>query len=203
MSNGQRQLYAQALARLGIEVAERSNTYTVRCSCGSSSSRTFGTAWPPEVVSRKFKQAGWAVHGKTWTCPERQRHSQPKKTIEEIVVQPSRAQVTTLATAIQADKPQAPRIEPTLKEARAIMDLIEAHFIEKDGRYKDGWSDDKIAQALDLPRAMITKVRDEAYGPLKAPTELLNLRAEIDTTANMVADLKKRVETALASFGIR
>lgn len=118
-------------------------------------------------------------------------------------MQPSRTQVATLATAIQADKPQAPRIEPTLKEARTIMDLIEAHFIEKDGRYKDGWSDDKIAQALDLPRAMITKVRDEAYGPIKAPTELLALKSEIEATAGIVTELKKRLDEALQRFGIR
>ena len=49
----------------------------------------------------------------------------------------------------------------------------------KDGRYSEGMSDAKISQLTNLSEAAVAGLREEFHGPLREPSEIEALRAEI------------------------
>ncbi len=83
-----------------------------------------------------------------------------------------------------------PRI-PTVKEVLRIGEELDLHFVE--GRYRAGQSDQVLADRLDLPRAIVTRVREEGYGPLKGDPEVEALRSDLDTLGGMLTDVRARL----------
>jgi hypothetical protein len=69
---------------------------------------------------------------------------------------PAPAAVTTLAPA--------PQPEPTMKDTLTIMAALQDHYIDKDKGYDRGWSDQKLAESLNCPRAWVKAVRVQFYG---------------------------------------
>jgi len=190
------QSFLQACDREGIGFVSR--TFRIICACGRSEDRNSnGMALPPDQVAKKFKQHGWVQKSRIWTCLQCQLNER-RKSVKPAVVSPSPAQL-----AITVDKPAAPVIAPTTKQVLAIGSLIEQYFNTSTGLYEASWSDDAVAKKLGLPRAMIEKVREEGYGPLKLPPELMSLKSEIDTISAMIRDLSRRVSAELAKYGVR
>lgn len=83
-----------------------------------------------------------------------------------------------------------PRI-PTVKEVLRIGEELDLHFA--DGRYRAGQSDQVLADRLDLPRAIVTRVREEGYGPLKGDPEVEALRSDLDTLGGVLTDFRARL----------
>lgn len=89
--------------------------------------------------------------------------------------------------------PEAPVATPA--QSRKIFALVEGHFDEAKGCYTGGYSDEKVAKELNLPRAMVTRLREESGLTIKGDPEVLGLKADIAAMGLMLEDLDKRVRS--------
>lgn len=164
----------------------------VQCQCRATRSYRLTKDFTPEFLDQKFAEFGWSRGGRNWECPTciDKRKERTKMTAVSGPARPF--------TDLQP-QPSATRA-PTVPETLRISDLLAQHFDKRSGLYAGDWTDDKIARQLNLPRAMVAYVRDHGYGPLKAPTEMLNLKAEVASLQTMVGELAKRVNDAIDKY---
>lgn len=153
----------------------------------------------------QFEAKGWRGFGKRVTCPTCSRRGRKHTPVAtpapstKLTMSDLFARWTPPATPTPAKddavkpipKTTEPSREPTLDEAAAIFRKLDECF--EDGRYLDGWSDKKIGEALGLPWAMVSKVRDKFRGPIKEDPVIAALRGEIELWMEMGAELKARL----------
>lgn len=60
----------------------------------------------------------------------------------------------------------------TIAQKGQVRDLLELHFDAEKGMYAGGWSDQKVAEAVDVPRASVSQIRDVSYGPILVTPEM-------------------------------
>ena len=89
------------------------------------------------------------------------------------------------------------RVGPTGPQNREIYSILDSFFDEKKGIYRDGYSDEQVSKDVGLARDVIVKIRSEAFGPLKAPQELSDLKDEIAIAKKLYAEEMNRLETKL------
>lgn len=104
----------------------------------------------------------------------------PMKMVREITrISASRISVAErLVTGREMHRLDQPRkVQPSIDPARKkeIRQLLGMHFDASRGMYAAGWSDAKIAEAVDVPRASVSQMRDVSYGPVIATPEMLAL----------------------------
>lgn len=66
--------------------------------------------------------------------------------------------------AVQATLAEQPR-EPTREDNRRILSKLDESYDEKREMYKGDWSDRKVSETLDVPRAWVADIRERVYGP--------------------------------------
>jgi len=76
--------------------------------------------------------------------------------------------------------------EPSRGEKRAIMQLIDGVY-EADKGYVPGWSDQKVATDLNVPRKWVEDIRKEFYGDNGANEEVAVFIAQTETAIKDVA----------------
>lgn len=86
---------------------------------------------------------------------------------------------------------QATLRDPTHEERFKIRRALETHFDDAQGAYLDGWSDQRIGKELNLPWAMVSKIREAAFGPIRVDPELVALRAEAAKLAAQLVEAAK------------
>lgn len=185
--------------------------YIIHCGrCGAHetlAAQNYGMSTAASVLPKKFNQRGWRVGSKAskHICPACQQ-----KTTDTKPASPNKAPVMsqtrehTSSTRIPAPPPAAPlplsaelkaKAEPpraaSVDERRIINDKLGDVYADKG--YTAGWSDERVAKDLGVPRAWVAQVREMLFGPdineddAKALAEaqaILNrmtqLRAEMD-----------------------
>lgn len=68
-----------------------------------------------------------------------------------------------------------------------VRGYLDKHFDDSDGVYLDAMSDQKIAEALNVPRLLIEQMREAAYGPIRISPEVMEARSD-------VAGLKAKID---------
>lgn len=155
--------------------------------------------FPCEAVAQKFRNRGWRFserNARDHLCPDCIKAGKAPAVSENEVATMSKTEKALLPVPF----PDSPLILPraaTMPEVRRILALVEGHFDEAKGCYLGGYDDERVAQELDLPRAMVAKVRDESGLVLKPSPELLALAAEIKAMGAMLDDLQVRVATII------
>ena len=95
-----------------------------------------------------------------------------------------------------------PALRPASPDERMrIRHKLDEVFDDSKGMYLDGYSDQRVADGLKLPRKMIEQIREAAYGPIRTDPEIEQLRADITTLvaqasalANRLAEVEKRYQ---------
>lgn len=142
--------------------------HRITCSgCAFTSDMTISrvAGLPPEVTARKFQQRGWLI-GKSAhhdLCPACVAgNAKPSKAKESNVTNMKAAPPAPIVNI----RPEAPR-EPTVEQRRIIFSSINDHYLDAKRGYADDWTDQKIATDLGVPRAWVTTMRDENFGPAR------------------------------------
>jgi hypothetical protein len=78
---------------------------------------------------------------------------------------------------------------------RLTMLAIDECFNVEKGCYKQGSSDATIAKELGIAEETVVRLREEFYGPLKAPDEIQDLLTQI---ANLRSETLKKINEAAA-----
>lgn len=132
---------------------------------------------PHEAAARKFRNHGWKVGSKPKgdlcpSCQLKDKNMAPKPDTPQPIV-------------FASQKAEPPR-EMSRDERRIVFEKLNECYVGPEVGYDKGWSDEKVASDLGVPRAWIESVREEFFGPV-APA--------IDPAA--LADLKARAAEAL------
>lgn len=153
---------------------------------------TGGTVDPRMIVG-KADRIGWKLdpkkHGRTY-CPKcagaRKAPAAPK-------------QEATMAT------PPIPIREATNDQRVLIRNLLDKHFDDAVGTYLDGMCDATVAEKASVPRVVVERIREAAYGPIKVDPEIQAIRTELaavkaaaEKLTATVADLTARLDRKAA-----
>lgn len=108
--------------------------------------------------------------------------------------------------------PPIPVASPTLSPAlmRRVFGMLEEHFDGVSGQYAAGWSDRKISETANVPMVHVSRIREEAFGPIKADPELQAIRAEQERISKAMEKLMddhyavgKRIEAYASKMGVK
>lgn len=135
-------------------------------------------------VMRKFENLGWKIgrNAKQNRCPgcfsaikiaatrkSRENHMDSSSISSKVV--------PISGPAIEPHRPQ------TRDDRRIIFEKIDEIYVDEKVGYSAGWSDERIAKDLGVPRAWVAKIRDENFGPdidEAATTAITAARAVLD-----------------------
>lgn len=118
---------------------------------------------PGEFMSKIMQRDGWQYH-------RRGKHLCPVCIEEKRRAGKGETMPTT--------KPEAPR-EPTHLERRKIFRAVDDAYAD-DGGYCGGATDETIARDLNVPRAWVSKIREENFGADQSNADMVALKAELE-----------------------
>lgn len=85
-----------------------------------------------------------------------------------------------LVTPIKPASPVAVEVRnPTPDQRVAIRNLLDKHFDDGSGMYLDDMSDQRVAELAGVPRVIVERLREAAYGPIRVDPALAEMRAAL------------------------
>lgn len=138
------------------------------CFCGESES--IGSGGKGQVlhntfIAQKFEQKGWFVG----------RQSDGHDVCPKCVEEKKRNRKMTEQKNVVELKPQAdPPRQMKFDDRRVILAKIEEVYLDETRGYDKGWSDNRVATDLGVPRAWVTKLREENFGPSGINEDMLD-----------------------------
>ena len=180
------------------EVSERHGTVwrrvaVVECRhCGATESVSIKAAMallPPVAIAKKFAQRGWSIGAnETWhVCPKcvALKSKRPALTVVPTKQEVNEVKLESVVTA-------APPRTMQRDDRRIVFDKLNGVYLDEKRGYETGWSDQKVANDLGVPRAWVEQVREEMFGPLNTNPEMeefVRLTDEMKTLQAEVASL--------------
>jgi vacuolar-type H+-ATPase subunit I/STV1 len=76
----------------------------------------------------------------------------------------------------------------THKATAKMHQMLSIHFDADEGRYSDGWDDERISKESGISVAHVSEVRNIAYGEIKEPEEVTKLRADIKSLNELISE---------------
>ena len=155
--------------------------------CGVSESlgiATKGGLLPPNVITQKFEQKGWSVgQNEQWDyCPGCANSLKEKKTPMLKVVQQK----------FEGASEVAPR-EMSREDRRIIFAKLNEVYLDSKRGYETGWSDQKVATDLGVPRKWVETIRAENFGDVGTNEEMSEF---YDQAKVLIADARKALTEA-------
>lgn len=82
--------------------------------------------------------------------------------------------------------------DPTPQERVKIRSVLDSYFDDAAGCWLDGYSDQKAGEEIGVPWALVTRIREAAYGPIRVDPEVAGLRAELAQIGRELAALTEK-----------
>jgi hypothetical protein len=143
----------------------------------------------PEALANTAKHKGWdadSYQPQATLCPECKTKTPVHDTDSELKKTEAR-----MATQPALPQPVVPIREATAEQRIAIRSLLEANFDEELGVYSPGFSDQHIAEMCDVPRIVVERIRNAAYGPIRVSAETVAVRTEIVSLTEKLNTLQR------------
>ena len=199
--SGQRQ-FAMGSKQVGDR---RKNTFSITCcECAKTDhfvASSYSGLMASEVVARHFAAKGWDV-GKRPShdvCPACQQAARHRRRAKLSVVPDAPAAPVGALSFIPAPKeePQPmtfvaqknpltpgplsadPPRQMSREDKRLVYGKIDEHYLDEVRGYDSGWTDERIAKDLGVPRAWVSNVRAEMFGEAEGNGEIRRLLAEV------------------------
>lgn len=144
------------------------------CKCGvteSINAAGSGGVLPDNVISKKFHQKGWETG------------SSRKHDLCSACVNRKKIKVVSMEPAVKAEVPR----EMSREDRRVIFEKLNETYVDEASGYAPGWSDNRVAIDLGVPRAWVAKVRDEMFGPIGTNPDMTAFLKEAE---DLLADTK-------------
>lgn len=187
-------LYKYNLRGRSFHIDPREGTKSARmeCSqCGATNAFNFNSLPPPEALDKKFLQRGWELDPNV--CPDcivKRKRAKAAAKAAKVAIKEQKtmnAVTNTKPAGALADNPALKAVSVDLHKATAKMhQLLAIHFDVDEGRYADGWNDERVAKESGMAPAHVTEVRNVAYGELKEPEEIVALRNDIKALHDLI-----------------
>lgn len=164
---------------------------------------------------RKLQSNGWSYVGKTLRCPEcteaRRNKSQTNQTNKEEVTVTKGMTVKDLSQLSQiagaavspAEAATSDAPEPTGKQTRLIMMMLEEVYDDVNKRYRGESTDKTVAEELGdgIRAGWVAQLREKFFGPAGGNEAMEALRAEMDEWVKTHDDLMARHDRAMVEAG--
>lgn len=180
--------YKQAVRGRSLHVDPRGGTRCGRmiCSdCGGVGSVNFTSLPPPEVLDKKFVQKGWELDPNVCpTCVIKRKQAKAAAKKEQVKMNAASKPNGTLS-----DNPVLKAVSADTHKATARMhQMLSLHFDADEGKYAEGWDDERISKESGISVVHVAEVRNIAYGEIKEPEEITLLRKEIKSLNELISD---------------
>ncbi len=157
--------------------------------CGETLDLTLSTSHHADDVVKRAVAKGW-------TC-DKNRASRtlcPECKVRPVRKKPQPA-AKPIPTKVRKENPvtTTPVRAATPDERMRIRHKLDEVFDDAKGMYLDGYTDQRVAEELTLPRKMIERIREAAYGPVRTAPEIEDLRTDLATLTAKAAELTKRL----------
>lgn len=206
--------YKEGTRGRSLSTDPRSGTRSARmiCSgCGEVGSVNITSLPPPEMMDKKFVQKGWELDPNVCpTCVVKRKKAKAVAKKEQ-----TKMNTATKTTGTLSDNPVLKAVSADTHKATAKMhQLLSIHFDADEGRFSEGWNDERISKESGISVVHVTEVRNIAYGELKEPEEITALRNEIKSLNELISEtlvtaqrevnaLNKRVNEICTKLGIK
>ena len=95
-----------------------------------------------------------------------------------------------------------PAPTPDAKAARReAHDRIAIYFDIASGQYSEGYTDQKIAEETGVSLAWVKQRREDEFGPIKEPTEIAAMRADLAKLISHADELRQRLDALARKHG--
>ena len=180
--------YKQAVRGRSLHVDPRSGTRCGRmiCSeCGEVGTVNFTSLPPPEMLDKKFVQKGWELDPNVCpTCVIKRKQAKAAAKKEQVKMNAASKPNGTLS-----DNPVLKAVSADTHKATAKMhQMLSLHFDADEGKYAEGWDDERISKESGISVVHVSEVRNIAYGEIKEPEEITLLRKEIKSLNELISD---------------
>lgn len=143
----------------------------------------------PAHVTTKFERRGWRVNStdrRRCFCPKcaTKHKPTPQPTTEQPKMTEPPPKFAPGAKPNGATPPRPPALvlqSLTTEKRVRIRGKLDGHFDDARGAYIDGYSDQRIAEEVDVPRAVVVAMREAAYGQITADPEIDALRVALES----------------------
>jgi hypothetical protein len=175
---------------INVPGARPQPAYLIECSkCGETekvTTSTNGKTMAPEGIAAKFRNIGWIVGSRHShdICPKCQTKRESRYAPFTIKKQ---AELPVSEVTATIDAPR----EMSKADRRVILAKIEDVYLDETSGYRSGWSDQKVADDLGVPRAWVKMLREENFGSEGANEEVVKLLGE---AKEVVACFKAQVD---------
>jgi hypothetical protein len=178
-----------------IRVADhgpRVNAYELVCAqCRARDHVTNArAAISPEGAKKRFERAGWTVGASRDGdfCPDctKARAARaapvtlPKVENNNVIVVPLKS---------EAERPR----EMSFDDRRLILAKLQDVYVDEKTGYAEGWTDQRLAVDLGVPRAWVEKLRAENFGPARDNEEVRKFFADLEAARKEARDLDAKV----------
>ena len=147
-------------------------------------------------VHKKFTSLGWGI-GRNFnhdTCPEcvsknKFKYIQSKESIM--------SNVTPLS--VKAEPPQP----MTKEDRRIIFAKIDENYVDEMSGYSGDWNDEKVAKDLNVPRAWVSQIREDNFGPEIGEVvaqDVTLIQNEMEKARKLLADIDAAVAGMSAQY---
>lgn len=148
------------------------------------------------ITARKFERDGWHIGKRPQDdrCPACVKAVEDRK--KHLSVVPQEEPVLKPATAATNGNR-----EMTRDERRVIFAKLEDVYPSENKGYSAGWTDEKVAVDLGVPRVWVETVRKEFFGEVAANPEITALIAEAKEHLHEARPLLAKIEQTKAALG--
>ena len=136
---------------------------------------------PNLAAAQKFRNIGWSVGSvaRKDVCPDCQQRKEPMK-----------AEDVKPAAPLRAEPPR----EMGKDDRRIVFAKIDEVYVGEEKGYDTGWSDERVSADLGVPRAWVTAIREEFFGPAANVGELEEVIRQIDEKAKEGEQIAAQVQ---------
>lgn len=161
----------------------------------------------PEAIVKTAAGLGWEVklRSERATCPRcaaarrtRAKGESPSPPSDQVT--PARFSIPvghSEKVIPMQSKPSTPTaVTPrplTDSERLKIRTLLDSHFDDAKGRYLDGYSDQRIAAEVNVPRIHVETIREAGWGPIRVDPEVAAIAEELRKAREEVEALSQRI----------
>jgi hypothetical protein len=93
----------------------------------------------------------------------------------------------------EAPAPAAAAAAPALRLQRRVMALLEAHFDDTAGAYRNGYSDARVAEETEAAVTAVERIRADAFGALAEDPRIAALREELELLSMVYEEERTRI----------
>lgn len=145
----------------------------------------------PNGIAKRMLSQGWTF-GSKLSCPEHSRRS-PAAKKEDKPAMPAIAPTPEPSTRPQAS-------DAAKKAQRLVFQALEDYYDETKKSYRPGYSDGTLAKETGAAPDFVRKIREEFFGPLGEPSELTELRTEVEALRNRTLEAFAELERSHATI---